>query len=72
MNAAARLFADRGISVPLEEVARSAGVGVATLYRRFPTRADLAAATFERNMSNYTEAVDAALDNPRPATAFAT
>jgi AcrR family transcriptional regulator len=70
VDAAARLFADRGISVPLEEVARSAGVGVATLYRRFPTRADLAAATFERNMSRYTEAVDAALDDPRPWHGF--
>lgn len=70
MDAAARLFADRGISVPLEEVARNAGVGVATLYRRFPTRADLAAATFERNMSRYTEAVDAALADPRPWHGF--
>lgn len=61
LDAAAELFADRGISVPLEEVARRAGVGVATLYRRFPTRADLAAATFERNISRFTEAVDRAL-----------
>jgi len=61
LDAAAELFGSRGISVPLEEVARQAGVGVATLYRRFPTRADLAAATFERNISRFTEAVDRAL-----------
>ncbi|CAN5526349.1 TetR/AcrR family transcriptional regulator [soil metagenome] len=72
LDAAAKLFADRGISVPLDEVARQAGVGVATLYRRFPTRADLAAATFERNISRYTEAVDRALADPRPWDGFRT
>jgi len=61
LSAAAELFAERGLSVPLEEIAGRAGVGVATLYRRFPTRADLAAAAFERNISRYTEAMDRAL-----------
>lgn len=50
--------------MPLEDVARSAGVGVATLYRRFPTRTDLAIAAFERNMTSYEDAVDKALSNP--------
>ncbi|OBI48303.1 TetR family transcriptional regulator [Mycobacterium kyorinense] len=70
LAAAAELFAERGLSVPLEEIAGRAGVGVATLYRRFPTRADLAAAAFERNMSRYTEAVDRALDNPHAWEGF--
>ena len=56
--------------MPLEEIARRAGVGVATLYRRFPTRADLAEAAFERSMSQYTEAVDRALANPRAGEGF--
>ncbi len=56
--------------MPLEEIADRAGVGVATLYRRFPTRADLAAAAFERSISRYTEAVDRALANPRPWDGF--
>jgi AcrR family transcriptional regulator len=68
--AAAKLFAERGLNVPLEEIARRAGVGVATLYRRFPTRADLAAAAFERSMSKYTEAVDRALENPCAGDGF--
>jgi AcrR family transcriptional regulator len=68
--AAAKLFAERGLNVPLEEIARRAGVGVATLYRRFPTRADLAAAAFERSMSKYTEAVDRALENPHAGDGF--
>lgn len=70
LAAAAKLFAERGLSVPLEEIADRAGVGVATLYRRFPTRADLAAAAFERSISHYTEAVDRALANPRSWDGF--
>jgi AcrR family transcriptional regulator len=70
VDAAAQLFAARGIAVPMDDVARHAGVGVATLYRRFPTRADLAAATFERNLSRYTEAVDRALEDPDPWRGF--
>lgn len=68
--AAADLFAQRGLSVPLEEVARVAGVGVATLYRRFPTRTDLAIEVFERNMVAYADAVDQALANPSAAEGF--
>ena len=70
VTAAARLFAEQGLSVPLEDVARSAGVGVATLYRRFPTRTDLAIAAFERNMTSYIDAVEKALANPQPWDGF--
>ena len=37
--AAQEVFAQRGLDVPVEDIARHAGVGVATVYRRFPTRA---------------------------------
>ena len=70
LDAAAELFAERGISVPLDEIARRAGVGVATLYRRFPTRTDLASAAFERNIASYVAAVDKALANPQPWEGF--
>lgn len=62
--AAAQLFAERGLSVPLEDVARAAGVGVATLYRRFPTRTDLAIEVFERNLEPAVAVVDRALAEP--------
>lgn len=39
--AARQLFVEQGVDVPLEAVARAAGVGVATLYRRFPDRDSL-------------------------------
>lgn len=38
LAAAGRLFAERGLEVGMREIARRAGVGPATLYRRFPTR----------------------------------
>jgi AcrR family transcriptional regulator len=39
--AARRLFAEQGPDVPLSSIAAEAEVGIATLYRHFPTRADL-------------------------------
>ncbi|MFI6901779.1 TetR/AcrR family transcriptional regulator [Nonomuraea sp. NPDC050394] len=38
ISAAREVFLEQGIHAPLEEVARRAGVGIATLYRRFPDR----------------------------------
>ena len=44
--AARELVAEQGAEVPLDEVAKRAGVGNATLYRHFPTRADLLVAVY--------------------------
>jgi AcrR family transcriptional regulator len=41
LEAAGDVFAERGFDAPLEEVARRAGVGIATVYRNFPTREQL-------------------------------
>ncbi|MFJ3230702.1 TetR/AcrR family transcriptional regulator [Streptomyces sp. NPDC086787] len=41
LTAAREVFAEHGAEASLEEVARRAGVGIATLYRNFPTRRDL-------------------------------
>ncbi len=59
--AAREIFAKRGLRVPIEDIAREAGVGVATLYRRFPTRAHLVAGAFQAKMRDYADAVDSAL-----------
>ena len=64
VEAARALFAERGLNVPLEEIAHRAQVGIATLYRRFPTREDLIAASFEAKMAGYTAAVEIALQAP--------
>ncbi|MEV5738774.1 TetR/AcrR family transcriptional regulator [Microbispora rosea] len=48
--AAQELFLEQGVDVPLEEVARRAGVGVGTLYRRFPDREALLRAVGEESL----------------------
>ena len=60
--AAARLaFTAGGPSVPVREVARHAGVGLATVYRHFPTKQALSAAAFADEMTLCTSIVDAGL-----------
>lgn len=68
--AAREVFAERGLAAPLDEVARRAGVGVATLYRRFPTRADLISGVFETKMAAYADSVERALADPDPWSGF--
>ncbi|MFE7675480.1 TetR/AcrR family transcriptional regulator [Streptomyces albidoflavus] len=46
IESARLLFAERGLDVPLSEVARHAGVSIGTLYNRFPSRTELCAAVF--------------------------
>lgn len=70
LSAARQMFAKHGLDVPLEDVARHAGVGVATLYRRFPTREDLIAAAFEAKMAAYADGVSTALADPDPWNGF--
>jgi AcrR family transcriptional regulator len=70
IEAARALFAERGIEVTMEEVARRAGVGVATLYRRFPTRADLVAGAFEEKMWRFADGARMALTDPDPWHGF--
>lgn len=41
LEVAESVFASQGVEVPIEEVARTAGVGVGTVYRHFPTKKDL-------------------------------
>jgi AcrR family transcriptional regulator len=70
VEAAHVVFAEQGLDAPMAEVARRAGVGVATLYRRFPTREDLIADTFASRMTAYADAIDVALTNPDPWAGF--
>lgn len=51
LAAARRLFADQGYRVPLNAIAREAGVGQAVLYRHFPRRLELAYAVFADNFA---------------------
>jgi AcrR family transcriptional regulator len=70
LAAAREVFAEQGLQAPMTEVARRAGVGVATLFRRFPTRDDLIVATFALKMTAYADAIDEALRDPDPWHGF--
>ena len=52
IDAAARAFAEDGGDVPMEEIARRAGVGVGTLYRRFPDRDALVLAVAQESLQD--------------------
>ncbi len=54
--AAAEVFAASGVDAPVREVAARAGVGMGTLYRHFPTRADLVVAVFRHQVEECAEA----------------
>ena len=51
LAAASEVFTERGLEATLDDVARRAGVGVATVYRRFPDKALLADALFEERIN---------------------
>ena len=53
LDAAADLFAERGLQVSLDEVAERAGVGVGTVYRRFPDREALIDALFQVRVEEF-------------------
>jgi AcrR family transcriptional regulator len=55
---AALLFAERGIDVSLEEIARRSDVGIGTLYRHFPTRDALIEAVYRREVELVCDSAD--------------
>jgi len=70
LDAAREVFAEHGLEAPLEEIALRAGVGIATLYRRFPTRSQLVAAALVDKVAQYAEAAQQALAIPDPWAGF--
>lgn len=50
LEAALAVFASSGVDAPVRAIAEKAGVGVGTLYRHFPQRANLVAAVFRREI----------------------
>ncbi|MEU0438380.1 helix-turn-helix domain-containing protein [Streptomyces sp. NPDC006186] len=61
LAAARAVFAERGLDAPMAAVARRAGVGVATLYRHFPTRDALVREAFARQRETCSRALAEAL-----------
>jgi AcrR family transcriptional regulator len=68
---AREVFAEQGLEAPLEAIAARAGVGIATLYRRFPTREKLVAAALVDKVAEYVDAARQALAVTDPWAGFA-
>jgi AcrR family transcriptional regulator len=68
--AAKKIFAERGADAPLDEIARAAGVGNATMYRHFPTRRDLIIAVHAEEVAALCARGDAALTAESPGDAL--
>lgn len=65
LGAAKVVFAQRGLGASLEEVAQEAGLGVGTVYRRFPNREALIDALFDDMVASIARVVDESVALPR-------
>jgi AcrR family transcriptional regulator len=70
LSAARAVFAAEGLNVPMREIARRAGVGPATLYRRFPTKEALVTEAFTEQMRTCHAIVDEGLAHSDPWLGF--
>jgi AcrR family transcriptional regulator len=65
LEAAVRAFSEKGADVPIDTIAKAAGVGSATLYRHFPTREALIEATYRNELARVCDsAAELLADNP--------
>jgi len=70
LDAAASVFAELGPDASIDDVARAAGVGHGTVFRRFPTKDDLIYAVVERQVARLRELAEEALAAADPGEAF--
>ncbi len=66
LDAAAAVFAERGLDAGVAEIAQRAGVGSATVFRRFPTKQDLIVAVVDARICEMREGLESALADPDP------
>jgi AcrR family transcriptional regulator len=70
LAAARDVFAEHGSEASVAEIAERAGVGTATIFRRFPTKDALIAAIIEQRLADLVAQVNQALAQPDPGKAF--
>jgi AcrR family transcriptional regulator len=70
LDVAEEVFGAGGESASTEEVARRAGVGIATVFRHFPTKAELLQAVLVRRFDRLRERAEALLEAADPGAAF--
>ena len=61
LAAAADVFVSAGVDAPVRDIAARAGVGMGTIYRHFPTRADLIIAVYRHQVETCAQAGPAGL-----------
>jgi AcrR family transcriptional regulator len=69
LDAAAAVFVTKGVEAPVRDIAAEAGVGLGTIYRHFPTRADLIIAVYRHQVDACAEAGPALLESSATAHA---
>lgn len=72
LEAALEAFAAKGLSVPIDDIARLAGVGAGTVYRHFPAKEDLVLAVIADQMQRIIEGGYALLEAAEPGEALFT
>ena len=70
LQAARELFAERGLSVSMDDIARHAGVGVGTAYRRFASRMDVIDALIDERVAEVEANIEHALKAEDPWEGF--
>ncbi|MBZ9750150.1 TetR/AcrR family transcriptional regulator [Deinococcus sp. HMF7604] len=71
LDAAAELFVTSGVNVPVRDIAARAGVGTGTVYRHFPTRAELVIAVYRHQVEACVQAgADLLASQPSPLAAL--
>ncbi|MFI6318856.1 TetR/AcrR family transcriptional regulator [Nonomuraea sp. NPDC050556] len=71
LDAAAAIFVTSGVEAPVRDIAAKAGVGTGTIYRHFPTRADLVIAVYRHQVEGCAAAGPALLaSEPSPHAAL--
>jgi AcrR family transcriptional regulator len=70
LSAAREVFSERGVGAPLDEVARRAGIGNATMYRHFPDRRELIIAVYADEVQALCAQGEALLDDHSPGDAL--
>jgi AcrR family transcriptional regulator len=70
LEAAAEAFAREGADTSLKAIAHQAGVGIGTLYRRFPTREDLIEATYRNETTKLCQSATSLLETMDPIAAL--
>jgi AcrR family transcriptional regulator len=70
LEAARKIFAEKGLSIPISEIASQAGVGIGTIYRHFPTKEALFEAVNINHKQQLAAEAKLLMNHPDPGKAF--